>query len=250
MNDWLIETTPEVGRVVVAPDVPDGYGLLYTTVDFSGRLAGEDLDALTELVERRWGRGIGLVTCRQVHGTDVVFAQNPPTPWREVGRCDAIWSDRPKVAIGIKVADCLPVTIADPAHGVIANVHSGWRGASEAIVPRTLAEMGRLSAFSTAGARAWLGPSIRSCCFEVGPEVVEAFESRYGDVTDCVVPGKAARPHFDLVRLTRRLLAGAGLSPGAVIDSGLCTRCEGSIFHSWRRDGTASGRVLAIAVQA
>jgi YfiH family protein len=250
MTAWTIESTPEVGRIVVAPDVPAGFGLFYTTVDFSGRLVGEDLDALTAMIDRRWGEGTGLVTCTQVHGADVVFAQNPPTAWREVGKCDAIWSDRPRVGIGIKVADCLPVTFVDAPHGVIANVHSGWRGASEAIVPRTIAEMQRLSAFSVASARVWLGPSIRSCCFEVGPEVVDAFRARYGDVTDCIAPGKGERPHFDLTRLTRRLLEDAGVAPAAVLDSGLCTRCDGSIFHSWRRDGAASGRVLAIVVQA
>ncbi|HEY0592063.1 MAG TPA: peptidoglycan editing factor PgeF [Thermoanaerobaculia bacterium] len=250
MNDWPIESTPEVGRVVVAPGVPPGFGVFYTTVDFSGRLVGEDLDALTAMIDRRWGAGVGLVTCTQVHGTDVVFAQNPPGAWREVGTCDAIWSDRPRVAIGIKVADCLPVTFVDAAHGVVANVHSGWRGASGAIVPRTIAEMQRLSAFSPATARVWLGPSIRSCCFEVGPEVVGAFHARYGDVTDCVAPGKGERPHFDLARLTRRLLEEAGVDPAAIVDSGLCTRCDRSFFHSWRRDGPASGRVLAIVVRA
>jgi polyphenol oxidase len=250
MTSWPIDITPQLGRIVLAPGTPPGFALFYTTVDFSGRLAGADLDALTAMIEGRWGRGIGLVTCTQVHGTDVVFAQNPPAGWRELGRCDAIWTDRPKVAIGIKVADCLPVTIVDDAHGVMANIHSGWRGASDAILPRTLDEMKRLSSFTPASSHAWLGPSIRSCCFEVGEEVVEAFRARYGEVTDCVVPGKGARPHFDLVRLSARLLAEGGVPEERIVDSGLCTRCEGSVFHSWRRVGAAAGRVLAIAVQA
>lgn len=250
MTGWNVVTTPEVGRILLAPEVPEGFGLFYTTLDFQGRLAGEELDALTALIDRRWGPRIGLVTCRQVHGTEVVFAESPPAEWREAGECDAIWSDRPKVAIGIKVADCLPVTLIDAAHGAMANIHSGWRGASGAIVPRTIEAMQRLSSFSIAGARVWLGPSIRACCFEVGEEVVDAFRARYGDVTECVVPGAGERPHFDLVRLTARLLAEAGLPPGSVVDSGLCTRCEGSVFHSWRRDRNASGRVLAVVIQA
>jgi YfiH family protein len=250
MTAWPIETTTEIGRILAAPDVPPGFGLVYSTLDFAGRLAGEDLDALTAFIDRRWGAGIGLVTCTQVHGTDVVFAQNPASSWRDVGTCDAIWSDRPRVAIGIKVADCLPVTIIDSEHGVMANVHSGWRGASSGIVTRTLEAMQRLSTFSAAAARVWLGPSIRACCFEVGADVVDAFRSRYGDVTDCLVPGGGARPHFDLVRHTTRILKEAGIPRSRVIDSGVCTRCEGSIFHSWRRDRAAAGRVLAIAVQA
>ena len=246
---WEIERS-HLGRIVTAPTVPAGYGLFYTTVDFSGRLAGDDLGALTREIASRWGEGIGLVTCTQVHGTAVVFARNPTAGWREVGKCDAIWSDRPRVAIGIKVADCLPVTLIDADHGVMANIHSGWRGASGGIVVETIESMRRLSPFSPGTARAWLGPSIRSCCFEVGEEVVGAFGARYGDVTEFVSPGARGRPHFDLAALTRRLLRDAGLAGSSIVDSGLCTRCEGSIFHSYRRDAASAGRMLALAVQA
>lgn len=249
-SGWISETTEEIGRIVLAPDVPDGYGLLYTTIDFSGRLRGEDLDALTRLLRRKWGSAIGLATCTQVHGTEIVFATNPPTDWRETGECDALWTDRPHVALGIKVADCLPVTLIDPEHGVVANLHSGWRGAAAGITDRTIAEIQRLSSFSVETARAWLGPSIRGCCFEVGEEVVDAFAQRYGNVDDCIDRTRGERPYLDLVRLTRRVLAGSGIAEERIADSGLCTRCEPASFHSYRRDRAASGRVLAIAVQA
>lgn len=249
-SDWPVETTEEIGRIVLPPDVPDGYGLLYTTVDFSGRLGSEDRDALTRMVRRKWGAEIGLATCTQVHGTDVVFALNPPRDWRELGECDALWTDRPHVALGIKVADCLPVTLIDPDHRVAANLHSGWRGAAAGITDRTVAELHRLSSFSADSARAWLGPSIRGCCFEVGEEVVDAFANRYGNVEDCVDRTRGERPHFDLVRMTRRVLAESGIGEERIVDSGLCTRCEPPTFHSYRRDRANTGRVLAIVVQA
>ncbi|MGH9458548.1 MAG: polyphenol oxidase family protein [Thermoanaerobaculia bacterium] len=247
-TEWRVEATPELGRVVVAPGVPEGYGLFYTTVDYGGRLRGEELDALVRFLEARWGEGIGLATCTQVHGTAIAFAQDPPTPWRELGECDALWSDRPRVALGIKVADCLPVTIVDPSSRVAANVHSGWRGAAADIVGRTIAELERLSNFSAAHAAAWLGPAIRACCFEVGEEVVDAFANRYRDVTECVDRSRGERPYFDVARLTRRLLAEHGVT--RVLDSGLCTRCGEALFHSYRRDRAAGGRILAITVQA
>lgn len=249
-SGWITETTEEIGRVVFAPGVPDGYGLLYTTIDFSGLLGDEDRDALTRLLRRKWGAEIGLATCTQVHGTDVVFATNPARDWREVGECDALWTDRPHVALGIKVADCLPVTLIDPEHRVAANLHCGWRGAAAGIADRTVAELQRLSSFSAGSARAWLGPSIRGCCFEVGDEVVESFTKRYGNVDDCVDRTRGERPYFDLVRMARRVLVEAGIEHERIADSGLCTRCEPAAFHSYRRDRAASGRVLAIVVQA
>ena len=247
---WTTHHSDSLGRLVIAPEVPDGYGLFYTTLDFGGRLAGRDLEALQLFVAGRWGSEVVLATCTQVHGTAIARASAPLEKWSELGECDALWSDREDVAIGIKIADCLPVTIIDASHGVTVNLHSGWRGAAAGIVPRALEAVRSESSFSAAESRAWLGPSIRQCCFEVGEEVVGAFESRYGSVEEFVDRSRGEKPHLDLAGLTRRVLMAEGVPGSAIHDSGLCTRCEGSIFHSYRRDGGKSGRVLAIAVRA
>ncbi|HUP64312.1 MAG TPA: peptidoglycan editing factor PgeF [Thermoanaerobaculia bacterium] len=248
--EWTTEPSAHIGRTLVAPGLPDEYGLFYTMTDFSGRLSGDDAAALRAHIEQRWGKDIGLSTCTQVHGTAVEFAGDPSTGWREIGECDGIWSDRPGIALGIKVADCLPVTLIDPEHRVIANLHSGWRGAAQGIVPRAIEEMRRLSSFDSSSAFAWLGPAIRQCCFEVGDEVVAAFRQRYGPVDDCVRAGARGRPHFDLAAMTRRLLAAEGIPADRIADAALCTRCEVDLFHSYRRDGAGSGRILAVAIQA
>jgi copper oxidase (laccase) domain-containing protein len=138
---------------------------------------------------------------------------------------DALWSDEPS-ALAIKVADCLPVSLI--GDGVIANVHCGWRGAVQRIVDRTLDAIG--------GANdAWLGPTIRVCCFEVGEEVAVQFPEEFVDRTSY------AKPHVDVPAFVRSRLRGT-----RVHDAELCTRCDGSIFHSYRRDGRTGGRNLAI----
>jgi len=209
---WPIHTTP-IGRIVTPPFVPDGFSLFYTTRDFPGRFTPE-LIAMT---------GTPLASCDQVHGANVVKA--PATD-----ACDALWSDE-KGALAIKVADCLPVTFIDPAQHVIANVHSGWRGAAQNIVAKTLD-----AAPLSTDAIAYLGPSIRVCCFEVGEEVASQFGPEYVDRS-------YAKPHVDLVAFTIDALRGL-----RVYDSGLCTRCDDSIFHSYRRD-KSGGRNLAIVTQ-
>jgi polyphenol oxidase len=247
---WTTLNTEELGRLILAPGVPSGYGLFYTTVDYAGRLAGKDLESLQQFVATRWGREVVLATCTQVHGTAIARASAPLERWSELGECDALWSDREDVAIGIKVADCLPVALIDAAHGVIANLHSGWRGAAAGIVPRAIDALRSESSFSPGESRVWLGPSIRQCCFEVGGEVIAAFEGRYGFVDEFVDLSRSEKPHLDVAGLTRRVLMSEGVPGSAIFDSGLCTRCEGSVFHSYRRDGAKSGRVLAIAVRA
>ena len=57
---------------------------------------------------------------------------------RECDACDALWSSEKGVSLAIKVADCLPVSLTDVEHGVIANVHSGWRGAVQQITVAAL----------------------------------------------------------------------------------------------------------------
>ncbi len=236
-----------LGRIVVPDSLPPGVALFWTTRDFPGDLDAQSVESILAVVAGDFGVKAALATCHQVHGVSVVRGATGVNPWCEAESCDALWSDRSGLTLGIKVADCLPVTLIDPARGVIANVHAGWRGAAAGIIGHTVDELCRSSAFQTSQAQAWLGPSIRRCCFEVGEEVVERFATRFGDVRDCVERREGKKPHFDLPRLARNRLIAAGLSDQRIIDSGLCTRCPDSIFHSFRRDGKAAGRNLSIA---
>lgn len=238
---WAIQQT-EFGRIVVPPLLPDGLALFYTTIDWDGRLDQEAAARLMRIVHDRFGVDATFSTCTQVHGKRIVQAQREAR-WRECDSCDALWSSAPGTALGIKVADCLPVTIADVDHGVIANIHSGWRGAVQRITVETLDTLGKETPFEAATAQAWLGPSIRACCFEVGEEVVSDLRAAYAEA---FVDRSMAKPHIDLAALTTALLIKRGFAPDMIHDSGLCTRCEGSIFHSYRRAAKRGGRNLAI----
>jgi YfiH family protein len=240
---WPIEQT-EIGRIVIPPSLPPGFGLFYTTIDFEGRLDDERSASLMRILNDRFHIDASLTTCTQVHGNNVVRAREGSS-WSECDSCDGLWSSDPGIALGIKVADCLPVTIADMKHGVIANVHSGWRGAVRRI---TDAAIDAMTGLVPADADAWLGPSIRVCCFEVGEEVVDQFRASYPDAAR-FVDRRGAKPHIDLPRLTAALLAERGFAPDRIHDSALCTRCDGSIFHSYRRDAKRGGRNLAIAAR-
>jgi YfiH family protein len=233
---WSIETT-QLGRVAVPPSVPPGFALFCTTRDFDGRLSGERAERLTDVARQRFGVDAQLATCTQVHGVTVQRAMSEKA-WRECDSCDALWADHRGVALGIKIADCLPVSMLDPAHDIVANAHSGWRGAVAGVTAAAL----DASRVDPATSFAYLGPSIRVCCFEVGEEVATQFDERYVDRTQ-------AKPHVDLVRFTIDVLLGRGFSDERISDSQLCTRCEGSIFHSYRRDKEGRGRNLQVAAR-
>jgi YfiH family protein len=241
-----VEQTP-LGRIVIPGSLPAGFALFYTTVDFDGRLTPESTAALLAIVRERFGIEATLTTCTQVHGVGIARAQRG-SAWRECDSCDALWSGERHSALGIKVADCLPITMLDPAHSVIANVHSGWRGSVQRITGATLETIARETAFDPHTAHAYLGPSIRACCFEVGDEVVEKFAASYGDL-DRYVSRDRAKAHIDQPAIAIDLLRASGFAEERIHDSGICTRCDGSIFHSYRREGKGGGRNLAVVAQ-
>ena len=239
---WRIESTKDLGRIAVPEVLPKGFAVFCTTRDFEGRLDPHIAATIAQTVRERFAVEATLTTCTQIHSANVTRA-NAREMWRECDACDALWSDEKRVALGIKVADCLPVAMVDPTHSVIANVHSGWRGAVQGITAATVDAISRGTAFDARNASAYLGPSIRVCCFEVGEEVATRFEARYVDRS-------RSKAHVDLARYTTDILRERGFSGERIFDSQLCTRCEGSIFHSYRRDGANGGRNLTIVAQS
>jgi len=228
---WNVEDSP-LGRIVVPPVLPSGFVVFSTTRDYPGKIVA---DELTRFIHGRFGLETSLTTCLQVHSAKVVRAAHESS-WRECDSCDALWSSEKGVTLAIKVADCLPISLIDAEHGLIANVHSGWRGAVQRITTAAL-DAAPLDPSSTF---AYLGPSIRSCCFEVGEEVATQFEERF-------VERSHTKPHVDLIAFTIDILHSRGITN--ISDSELCTRCEGSMFHSYRRDGAGKGRNLVMVSQ-
>jgi len=243
----LIEQT-DIGRIAIAPNVPDGFALFWTTLDFPGKLDETIAKRIGAVVRERFGIDAALTTCTQVHGTTVRRAPRA-SKWRECDSCDALHSEHQPSMLGIKVADCLPISLIDAGHHIIANIHSGWRGAAGGVTLATLDVLASDTKFDVAAASAWLGPSIRACCFEVGEAVAEKIRAAYAGA-DAFIDRSREKPHVDLAGLTAMLLERRGIAAARIFDSGLCTRCDGSIFHSFRRDGPRGGRNLAIVAQS
>ncbi len=170
---------------------------------------------------------------RQVHGAELARHDAAPEPsaYAEPGpdlpEVDGQTTDRLGLAPLVMVADCIPVALTGP--GGVAMLHCGWRGLAAGIVDR--------GARAVDARAAALGPGIGSCCYEVGEEVLDAFEALGEGVSD----GRM----LDLREVTRRLLERAGV--GSVLASDLCTSCNPELFFSHRRDGERTGRQAGVA---
>lgn len=171
-----------------------------------------------------------------------------PFPAESLEDTDALVTSLPDTALCIHTADCVPVVMADAAAGVIAAVHSGWKGTVGRISALAVNEMAKLGA-DPARIVAAMGPCIGPECFEVGPEVTERF-TEAGFPDSIIVPQPAgARPHIDLPGAVAFTLKECGLTEGNIHLPPACSRCRPDTYFSARRLGVASGRTLTVIVR-
>jgi YfiH family protein len=183
----------------------------------------------------------GLLRPRQVHGPIVVSAatcREVPPP-----EADAVLSTEPGVPVGVVTADCVPVLLADATGGVVVAAHAGWRGLAQGILAQSVDALRRNS---TAPLVAVIGPHIGPCCYEVDAPVLEPLREAFGAaLDDALTLGRPGHAQLDLGCLARHTLARAGLDASCIgALSAACTHCDAARFHSFRRDGARSGRLV------
>lgn len=161
---------------------------------------------------------------------------------------DALIARQRGDAVGVRVADCVPVLLFDEASGHVAAAHAGWRGVAGGVISAAVAQLCRFA--PPRALVAAIGPCIGACCFEVGDEVVAAIDDAAPGDASLARPGPTGRPHVDLRLAVRRQLRALGVDDARIEDVGGCTRCDAETYFSFRRDGALSGRHLgAIAAR-
>ena len=164
----------------------------------------------------------------QVHGTDLVEWFGPAT--QPLEQADAHATGERDLGLLVLVADCLPLALATPDR--IAMLHCGWRGLAGGVVEKGVATFAQPPA-------AALGPCIGQCCYEVGPEVLEAFDDLEG-----VADGRM----LSLRAIAEAKLRAAGVTDVQHVD--VCTSCNPDLLFSHRRDAGVTGRQCGIVVRA
>lgn len=174
--------------------------------------------------------GAELADMRQVHGDRVVTAGGSRQD------CDGIVTDRPDVVLLVRVADCVPVLLADVEAGVLGAAHAGRPGLAAGVVPATVVRMRDLGATRL---RAWLGPSVCGRCYEVPATMraeVAAVEPAAASTTSWGTPA------LDVAAGVRAQLEREGVEVSEV------SRCtlESPDLYSYRRDGDRAGRLAGL----
>ncbi len=207
-----------------------------------------------------------LVTVRQIHSDLIHRISQVP---REPLSGDGLVTNVQGILLGVLTADCLPVVLADSKNRAVGVFHAGWRGTVKRIVEKGVGEMQRWFGTRPGDLRAAIGPGIRGCCYQIGPEVQTAFESQFGYADTLFretkerdeihekypllfltarAPGHSELPKqifLDLAEANRRQLLDAGVFAKNIADLGLCTSCHGELFFSHRREKGVTGRMMA-----
>ena len=190
--------------------------------------------------------GVQPLWLRQAHGVRVVRASRALTEG-DAPAADAAWTDEPGVACVVQVADCLPVLLAAPDGRGVAAAHAGWRGLAGGVVEAALAALCAGAQCAPQDVAAWLGPCIGPRRFEVGAEVLQAFDESpaSADARRFVASAaSAAAPRWlaNLPQLARERLQRAGVC--RIAGGNWCTVEDPARFFSYRRDGV-TGRLAA-----
>lgn len=207
-----------------------------------------------------------LVQLKQIHSA-IVHHVDAAVNGTAAG--DGLITNMPAVLLTIKTADCVPVLVVDIGRRAVGAFHAGWRGTVARIAEKGVGEMRRHFGSQPRDLRAAIGPSIRACCYRVGPEVRAEFESQFvyadelfEEVFDANAlhvrypllflnqraPGhgdSAAEIHLDLAKANRRQLLDAGLREEDIAVVAGCTACDTTRFFSHRAELGRTGRMMA-----
>jgi YfiH family protein len=199
----------------------------------------------------------------QVHGATVIV--QPAGNGGRLPEGDIIISTDAAFALAIQTADCVPLLVADRRTGAVAAAHAGWRGMAARVPQVTVAALGRHFSSRPEDLIAAIGPSIGACCYEVGADVRGAFAAagfddrdieRWFTATPQPSPTNPSMPGLSRARraghwffngwaAARGQLEHAGVPAGQIHVASVCSASHPHAFCSFRRDGSAAGRMAA-----
>lgn len=206
-------------------------------LEFRGERLEQDFARLETIISRVVQR------VKQVHGRSVAIVQ-PGDQFGEPPEADAIVSFNRQCGVAVRVADCVPILIADRQGRGVAAIHAGWRGTAAGVTPAALAVLSE-AGIKAADLVAAIGPCIGPCCYQVDAPVHDAMVKAHEGAEAWFQPDGPSHWRVDLARANADLLVAAGVSREAIDLSGICTSHRLDVCFSHRAEGAGTGRLAA-----
>ena len=188
-----------------------------------------------------------LCTVRQVHGNQVCSVDAAMLQRGLTGiAADALVTNLPQVALGVLVADCLPIVLYALDTPVIALVHAGRMGTYHRVVQHTLEVIEQRFATPLAQVHAMLGPAIGACCYTLDARTVRPFQDQFPTWEQFFIPHGPECWTMDLLIANTLQLRAAGVPAEQIDTASICTACHKHDLYSHRAEGQEAGRGMAI----
>ncbi len=156
-----------------------------------------------------------LATACQIHGRGVTVVEEAARG--PVADMDGLVSSTPGVMIGIYVADCCAVYLADAVSGAFGVLHSGKKGTEQNITGAGIALLQERFGTRPENLVVQLSPCIRPPAYEV-----------------------------DFAAAIRAQAREAGVPAAQIHDEGICTSSDPARYYSYRMEKGRTGRMLAL----
>lgn len=195
--------------------------------------------------------GVRLVMPQQTHTANVGIVTSPDDQFPET---DALITQLPDVAVGVRTADCVPVLLHAPDIRAVAAIHAGWKGTVGKIVAKTIQELVGLGADLNV-MRAVFGPSICGECYETGQELADRFAE--AGLGDALIRGTGLDPigektfgeetvRIDLQKANTIIMLQSHIPASNIAHSSECTRHSRCHWPSWRRSPGTTSRLVTL----
>ncbi len=207
---------------------------------------GEDSDENIAENRRRFlevfEREYLLTSVWQIHGDGVKVLKTDDDLRNTNEKFDGMVSNLQDILAGVKTADCVPVLIGDPVTKAFAAIHAGWRGTVETIVPKAIEKMKIEYSTKPEDLICAIGPAAGCENYEVGQEVIDAFESRFSTGGKLFTQTRDGHALIDLQLANREQLLETGVKPEKLFFAPFCTMERIDLFFSYRVEKKNYGR--------
>ncbi len=236
MSDGIFPVTTAGALSRVAPR----HAFTTRSLTFRGDSTAADWQVVSDAIDTPEAR---IVRVSQVHGRRVLVV-TPDAPPPAAAEADAIVCTDPDRAVAVRVADCVPILLADREHRVVAAIHAGWRGSCAGIAGATVDAIAELGVPADTLV-ATIGPSMGPCCYQVDDRVRTAFLGMTPDAAAWFTEDGPGHWKLDLWQANVDQLVLAGVPESAIDVMRICTGEARDRCWSYRKDGPGAGRMVA-----
>ena len=219
----------------------DGAKIIFSTAENNksyNRHNGEGTNNLNNLKEIFKKNKISYL--KQVH-SDKVYIYDGTNDIKDY-EGDAIITKDEDSIIGVFTADCVPIILVDDDRKIVAAIHSGWRGTYDSITKNTVKKLVEEFGCREGSIKAFIGPHIRQCCYEVSEDLREKFLLKKKTHEDKLFKGRK----LSLEECILQDLRESNIKEQNINSINLCTHCTSKVkLFSYRKSNGDYGRLFS-----